>query len=142
MLYKHHSELLRRILPPLDSAELERLERLTRGLEAPKPPKRKALAELPMPKCAKPHRLTPRFKRRMWKRILVKSPKLEFREERGQWEATYSPYIKSPQTSVGELADFEGMEDSKPIGGPKRKRDKMKKVEEEEEDRMDEAPAA
>lgn len=109
MLWEHHSKLLDHVLPPLEPAELGRLERLARGLETPKLPKRKVLTDLPIPKGAEPHNLTPRFKRRMWKRILVNSSTLEFDEEWKKWRATYSPFIKNPQTSVGELADFEGM---------------------------------
>lgn len=113
MLWEHHSNLLDRILPPLESAELERLEQLARGLGAPKPPKRKVLTDLPMPKGAKPHNLTPRFKRRMWKRILVNSSTLKFDGERKKWKVTYSPFITSPRISIGQLADFEGMSDER-----------------------------
>lgn len=113
MLWEHHSNLLDRVLPPLQSAELERLEQLARGLETPKPPKRKVLADLPMPKGAKPHNLTPRFKRRMWRRILVNSSTLRFDGEWKKWKVTYSPFITSPQISVGQLADFEGMSDER-----------------------------
>lgn len=113
MLWEHHSDLLSRVLPPLEPAGLQRLERLARGLESPKPPKRKVLTELPMPKGAKPHNLTPRFKRRMWKRVLMNSSTLEFDGEWKKWRVTYSPFVKSPQTSVGELADFEGMSDER-----------------------------
>lgn len=109
MLWEHHSKLLGRVLPPLESAELERLERLARGLETPKPPKRKALTELPLPKDAKPHKLTIRYKRRMWKRVLEKSSKLEFDETKGGWKASFSPFVKGPNTTIGELTDFEGM---------------------------------
>lgn len=109
MLWEHHSRLLDRILPPLESAELGRLEQLARGLETPKPPRRKVLTELPMPKGANPHNLTPRFKRRMWKRILVNSSTLTFNGDSKKWQTTYSSFVKTPQISVGELADFEGM---------------------------------
>lgn len=122
MLWEHHSKILERVLPPIEPEELGRLEQLTRGLETPKPPKRKVLTKLPMPKGAKPHNLTPRFKRRMWKRILVNSLTLGFDEERKKWQTTYSPLVKGPQISVGELADFEGMSDES--AGGKRGRSK------------------
>lgn len=126
MLWEHHSKLLDRILPPIEPMELERLERLTSGLGTPEPPKRKVLTELPMPKGAKPHNLTPRFKRRMWKRILVNSSTLKFDEERKKWQNTYSPLVKSPKFSVGELADFEGMSDES--AGAKRGRSKSSRT--------------
>lgn len=127
MRRRHHSDLLRRVLPPLDNVELERLERLTCGLEAPKPPKRQLKTELPVPKCAKPHNITSRFKKRMWKKILIQSPSLDFDVQRSKWKATYSRHITGPVTSVGDSADFEGLADERRVAVPRDNRHKRAK---------------
>ena len=104
---RHYAGVLRRILPPITPEALERLERLARGEEHPTPPKRKIISRTP-PKAGG-RRLTMRYKRRMWKKILARSPVLNFDTEKLNWHVYWSGLVDGPPKTAGELADFEGL---------------------------------
>ncbi|KAI9860098.1 MAG: hypothetical protein M1824_003336 [Vezdaea acicularis] len=103
---KHEKMLLDRILPPLPEHEWTRLQALAWGIEADTKPVGKrsnssgSIAERlptgggrtrPSVSDERPHRITARFMRRLWGKVLVQCPLMKFDFNTRRWTLTWSP---------------------------------------------------
>jgi len=107
MLRRHREYVLRRLLPPLPEEMIQRLERFVRGAEEPVLPRRKIK---PTPTAQDSGRkLSPRFKRRAYKKIVINTPLMNINEKTQKPVAYWSDVAKGPPIETGKLWDFEGL---------------------------------
>ncbi|CUS09121.1 unnamed protein product [Tuber aestivum] len=107
MLRRHRGYVLARLLPPLPEEMIQRLERFVRGAEEPVPPRRKIE---PGSGTQKPCRkISLRFKRRAYKKIVVKTPLMSINGKTQKPIAYWSDIVKGPPLEIGKLWDFEGL---------------------------------
>ncbi|PWW76401.1 hypothetical protein C7212DRAFT_186988 [Tuber magnatum] len=107
MLRRHREYVLARLLPPLPEEMIQKLERFVRGAEEPVPPRRK-IKSSPDTQNSCP-KLSPRFKRRAYKKIVTKTPLMSINGKTQKPIAYWSDIVKGPPIEIGKLWDFEGL---------------------------------
>jgi len=87
--WRYHSRILKRLPAPIPDRELEKLDKFTTGVESPVPPKRTNIIQQPSAELdrSETRRVTGRFKRRMYQKLLSEIPVLEF--ENSRYKATW-----------------------------------------------------
>ncbi|KAG0637744.1 hypothetical protein HOY80DRAFT_889080 [Tuber brumale] len=107
MLRRHREYVLKRLLPPLPEEMIQRLERFVRGAEEPVPPRRKIKLSSTTQNSGR--KLSPRFKRRAYKKIVINTPLMNINEETQKPVAYWSDIAKGPPIETGKLWDFGGL---------------------------------
>ncbi|KAK6346875.1 hypothetical protein TWF696_006980 [Orbilia brochopaga] len=122
MKWRHRTNVLRRIAPPLTATTFERLELLVMGYKETVPPKRKFITRDTKrgPKKQKPHVYNSRKQRRILRYVLEQFPTLEAKptaDDGPRWIGYYSPTLTSTLHTEGGFEDFEGVDEKgDPLG--------------------------
>ncbi|KAK6512779.1 hypothetical protein TWF506_008946 [Arthrobotrys conoides] len=113
MKWRHRSMILKRIVPPLEPIDFERLEMLVMGWRKTIPPKRKFITRETRagPKKLRPNMYNTRMQRRILKHVLEQFPMLEYRPVNEKFVAVYSPVLTTMLHTPGDPEDFEGVDD-------------------------------
>ncbi|KAK6343308.1 hypothetical protein TWF730_010899 [Orbilia blumenaviensis] len=113
MKWRHRSMILKRIAPPLEPVDFERLEMLVMGWKQTIPPKRKFITRETRagPKVQRPNMYNGRMQRRILKHVLEQFPMLEYRPASEKFVATYSPVLTTMLHTPGDPEDFEGVDE-------------------------------
>ena len=107
MLRRHREYVLARLLPPLPEETIQKLERFVRGEEEPVVPKRNIRSSSSAQKSGR--KLSPRFKRRAYKKVVINTPLMGINEKTQKPVAYWSDIVKGPPTEIGKLWDFGGL---------------------------------
>ena len=134
MLRRHREYVLARLLPPLPEETIQKLEKFVRGEEEPVSPRRKIKSSSSTQSSGR--KLSPRFKRRAYKKIVINTPLMSINEKTQKPIAYWSDIVKGPPTEIGKLWDFEGLKKPE-VQKPGKRKAKM--LEEEESKRREEA---
>lgn len=105
--------ILKRIVPPLEPVDFERLEMLVMGFRKTIPPKRKFITRQTRagPRKQKPNMYNARMQRRILKPILEQFSTLEYRPSSEKFVAIYSPVLTTMLHTEGDPEDFEGVDE-------------------------------
>ncbi|KTW31395.1 hypothetical protein T552_00040 [Pneumocystis carinii B80] len=87
--WKSFSFIYRKIFAPLPLKEIEKLEQFSRGEKIGLTSSLFRKQRLPMPRFTDAHYITPRFRRRIYQRLLMKCPKLVYDINHG-WTVEWS----------------------------------------------------
>jgi len=118
-LRRHREYVLARLLPPLPEETIQKLERFVRGEEEPVPPKRKIRSSSSAQNPGR--KLSPRFKRRAYKKIVINTPLMSINEKTQKPVAYWSDIVKGPPSEIGKLWDFLGLKKPEPQKPGKRR---------------------
>lgn len=102
LCWRHFSFIYRKVLPPLPLKEFKMLEELSKGERIEKPVSSFRKQLLPMPISTNPHHITLRFRRRMYRKILFKCPKLVYNVDRG-WIVEWSKEVPNKHMRTNSI---------------------------------------
>ena len=106
-LRRHREYVLARLLPPLSEETIQKLERFVRGEEEPVLPKRNIRSGSSAQNSGR--KLSRRFKRRAYKKVVINTPLMGINEKTQKSVAYWSDIVKGPPTEIGKLWDFGGL---------------------------------
>lgn len=122
MLWRHRSQVMEKIVPPMDPREFERMELIVMGYQNSTPPKRRFIIRDTVKGRleTKPHNWSPRKQRRLLKYILEQFPVMGFISNPDGSQrvvANYSPVLTSTLHTEGLPEDFAGVDEKGGIVG-------------------------
>lgn len=114
ILWRYRSWVLDKIIPPLPDDEYRRLYLLATGnASQPPPPRKEVIQQQPnlTEEFPETRKITKRYQRRMYTRIIKDTPKLVWLDESKKWSVSYhGGYGRSRLTTSGDPIEFEGVD--------------------------------